>query len=138
MICRIFPFVMEFSSEKLSSSVDLSGCCSLSIGQTEKNRFISAIQGILINFFFIQLHHFLRQLSFNNSAGEQVSFGPNGELLTGFDILNWVIFPNKSFLRVQVGKIDPMASPDKFLTISEKEIIWPHVFNQVCFTVCFL
>ncbi|XP_007444966.1 vomeronasal type-2 receptor 26-like, partial [Python bivittatus] len=76
------------------------------------------------------LHHFLRQVSFNNSAGEQISFGPSGEFLTGFDILNWITFPNKSFLRVQVGKIDPMAAPDNLLTISQKDIIWSHMFNQ--------
>ncbi|KAG6539413.1 type-2 vomeronasal receptor [Crotalus adamanteus] len=77
-----------------------------------------------------QLHHFLQQVSFNNSAGEQVSFGPNGELETGFDIFNWVTFPNKSFLKVQLGKIDSTAPPDKLLTISKKEAIWPLIFNQ--------
>ncbi|XP_026579449.1 vomeronasal type-2 receptor 26-like [Pseudonaja textilis] len=77
-----------------------------------------------------QLHHFLQKVSFNNSAGEEISFGPNGELVTGFDILNWVTFPNKSFQRVQVGKIDPMAPLDKFLTISVKDITWPFTFNQ--------
>ncbi|XP_070810890.1 vomeronasal type-2 receptor 26-like [Pituophis catenifer annectens] len=77
-----------------------------------------------------QLHHFLQQVSFNNSAGEQVSFGPNGELETGFDILNWATFPNKSFLKVQIGKIDPQAPPEKLLTISAKEAVWPLMFNQ--------
>ncbi|XP_070583935.1 vomeronasal type-2 receptor 26-like [Erythrolamprus reginae] len=77
-----------------------------------------------------QLHRFLQHVSFNNSAGERVSFGPNGELETGFDILNWVTFPNKSFFKIQLGKIDPLAPPDKFLTISVKEAIWPLTFNQ--------
>ncbi|KAM3823791.1 vomeronasal type-2 receptor 26-like [Vipera latastei] len=77
-----------------------------------------------------QLHHFLQQVSFNNSAGEQVSFGPNGELETGFDIFNWVTFPNKSFLKVQLGKFDPTSPPKKLLTISEKEAVWPLIFNQ--------
>ncbi|XP_058038466.1 vomeronasal type-2 receptor 26-like [Ahaetulla prasina] len=77
-----------------------------------------------------QFHHFLQQVSFNNTAGEKVSFGPNGELLTGFDILNWITFPNKSFLRVQIGKIDPMAPLERFLTISAKDAVWPVIFNQ--------
>ncbi|KAG6539559.1 type-2 vomeronasal receptor [Crotalus adamanteus] len=77
-----------------------------------------------------QLHHFLQQVSFNNSAGEQVSFGPNGELETGFDIFNWVTFPNTSFLKVKIGKINPTAPPDKLLSISSKEAIWPLIFNQ--------
>ncbi|XP_070810259.1 vomeronasal type-2 receptor 26-like [Pituophis catenifer annectens] len=77
-----------------------------------------------------QLHRFLQQVSFNNSAGEQISFGPNGELETGLDILNWITFPNKSFLKKKIGKIDPLASSERFLTISDKEAIWPHIFNQ--------
>ncbi|XP_070810258.1 vomeronasal type-2 receptor 26-like [Pituophis catenifer annectens] len=77
-----------------------------------------------------QLHHFLQQVSFNNSAGEEVSFGPNGELETRLDILNWVTFPNKSFLKVQIGKIDPQAPPEKLVIISAKEAVWPLIFNQ--------
>ncbi|XP_070582735.1 vomeronasal type-2 receptor 26-like [Erythrolamprus reginae] len=77
-----------------------------------------------------QLHRFLQQVSFNNSAGEQVSFGPNGELETGLDIFNWVTFPNTSFLKIQIGKIDPLAPSGKLLTIFDKEAVWPHIFNQ--------
>ncbi|XP_058037810.1 vomeronasal type-2 receptor 26-like [Ahaetulla prasina] len=88
-----------------------------------------------------QLHLFLQQISFNNSAGERISFCRNGELETGLDILNWVTFPNKSFLKVQIGKIEPMAPPDKLLTISDKEASWPLIFNQalplsVCNKMC--
>ncbi|XP_058038434.1 vomeronasal type-2 receptor 26-like [Ahaetulla prasina] len=77
-----------------------------------------------------QLHRFLQQVSFNNSAGEQISFAPSGELETGLDILNWVTFSNKSFLKVQIGKIDPQAPSDKFLTLSDKDASWPLIFNQ--------
>ncbi|XP_067325684.1 vomeronasal type-2 receptor 26-like [Anolis sagrei] len=73
-----------------------------------------------------QLHHFLRRVSFNNSAGDRISFDQNGELMSGFDVLNWVTFINKSFLKVKVGRI----GPDKMLTIFEDAITWPSMFNQ--------
>uniref|UniRef100_A0A670ZLJ8 G-protein coupled receptors family 3 profile domain-containing protein n=1 Tax=Pseudonaja textilis TaxID=8673 RepID=A0A670ZLJ8_PSETE len=78
-----------------------------------------------------KLHHYLRTVSFNNTAGQKISFSENGDLETGLDIINWVIFPNETFIKVKVGKIDPTASPDKLFTISAKNIIWPTMFNQV-------
>ncbi|CAI5790552.1 vomeronasal type-2 receptor 26-like [Podarcis lilfordi] len=78
-----------------------------------------------------QLHSFLRSISFNNSAGDRVSFDENGELVSGFDIVNWVLFPNKSFLRVKVGGMDPQALPDQKFTVNEKAITWHRIFNQV-------
>uniref|UniRef100_A0A670J604 G-protein coupled receptors family 3 profile domain-containing protein n=1 Tax=Podarcis muralis TaxID=64176 RepID=A0A670J604_PODMU len=55
------------------------------------------------------LQPFLRNILFNNSAGDIVFFNEKRELEGGFDIINWVTFPNKSFLRVKVGKMDPQA-----------------------------
>ncbi|XP_060110723.1 vomeronasal type-2 receptor 26-like [Heteronotia binoei] len=77
-----------------------------------------------------QLHHILRSISFNNSLEEKISLDQNGELLSGFDIINWVTFPNRSFLRVRVGRIEPKAPPGKTFTICEDTIVWPFLFNQ--------
>nr|XP_056720105.1 vomeronasal type-2 receptor 26-like [Euleptes europaea] len=77
-----------------------------------------------------QLHQFLRRVSFNNSAGERVSFTQNEALRGGFDIHNWVTFPNKSFLRFKVGQFEPKKSMDNGLTIREGAIVWPSSFNQ--------
>ncbi|XP_070584432.1 vomeronasal type-2 receptor 26-like [Erythrolamprus reginae] len=77
-----------------------------------------------------QLSYFLKSLSFNNSAGDKISFNQEGSLVAGFDIINWVTFPNQSFIGVKVGRMDQWASPDKQLIIKEKKIIWHQGYNQ--------
>ncbi|XP_015266851.1 PREDICTED: vomeronasal type-2 receptor 26-like [Gekko japonicus] len=77
-----------------------------------------------------QLHQFLRRMSFNSSSGETISFDQHGELVAGFDIINWVTFPNQSFLRVKVGQIDEKACPEEPFVMHEDAITWPRRFNQ--------
>ncbi|XP_062992862.1 vomeronasal type-2 receptor 26-like [Elgaria multicarinata webbii] len=77
-----------------------------------------------------QLHQFLRGVSFNNSAGDYISFDQNGELVAGFDVINWIISPNQSFQRVKVGRMDSEAPLDQAFTINEDVIIWHSWFNQ--------
>ncbi|XP_054850045.1 vomeronasal type-2 receptor 26-like [Eublepharis macularius] len=48
-----------------------------------------------------QLHHFLRGVAFNNNAGNQISFNKNGQLVAGYDIMNWIFASNQSFHRVK-------------------------------------
>ncbi|XP_061447631.1 vomeronasal type-2 receptor 26-like [Rhineura floridana] len=77
-----------------------------------------------------QLHYFLRHVSFNNSAGDKISFDHNGELLAGFDVINWVVSSNQTFHRVKVGRVDPDGPPDQALSINEDAITWNNWFNQ--------
>ncbi|XP_053120323.1 vomeronasal type-2 receptor 26-like [Hemicordylus capensis] len=79
---------------------------------------------------FWQIHHFLKGVSFNNSAGEEVSFDQNGDIVAGLDVINWVIFSNHSFQTVKVGRMDPQAPPDQAFTINEGVITWHRFFNQ--------
>ncbi|XP_053216120.1 vomeronasal type-2 receptor 26-like [Podarcis raffonei] len=78
-----------------------------------------------------QLHHFLRGVSFNNSAGDTVSFNQNGEVISTLDVINWVISSNQSFHRVKIGRMDPEAPPDQAFTLHEDAITWHGWFNQV-------
>ncbi|XP_053217305.1 vomeronasal type-2 receptor 26-like [Podarcis raffonei] len=84
-----------------------------------------------------QLHPFLRTVSFNNSAGETVSFGENREVEAGFDITNMVTFPNHSFMRVKIGRIDLEAAPGQKFSIDDNQMVWHRNFHQVPpFSVC--
>uniref|UniRef100_A0A8C6VF98 G-protein coupled receptors family 3 profile domain-containing protein n=1 Tax=Naja naja TaxID=35670 RepID=A0A8C6VF98_NAJNA len=78
-----------------------------------------------------QLHPFLQGISFNNSAGERVLLNEKGEATSGFDITNMITFPNRSYQKVRVGKIDPSSPKGKELFISEDMIVWHPAFNQV-------
>ncbi|XP_066486030.1 vomeronasal type-2 receptor 26-like [Tiliqua scincoides] len=73
-----------------------------------------------------QFQSFVKNIHFNNNAGHEILF-VNGELSAGYDIINWVTFPNKSFLSVRVGKI----SPKEEFIIREDAIVWNHKFKQV-------
>ncbi|XP_048372772.1 vomeronasal type-2 receptor 26-like [Sphaerodactylus townsendi] len=78
-----------------------------------------------------QLHPFLQSNSFNNSAGEKVSFNSYREVEEGFDLTNLVTFPNESHLRVKVGRLDPTALEGKELILHENLIVWQTTFKQV-------
>ncbi|XP_025032849.1 vomeronasal type-2 receptor 26-like [Python bivittatus] len=78
-----------------------------------------------------QLHRFLQGISFNNSAGERVSFNEKREVIGGFDIINMIAFPNKSIQSVKVGRLDPNVSYGNELIINENLIAWHKGFNQV-------
>ncbi|XP_061447558.1 vomeronasal type-2 receptor 26-like [Rhineura floridana] len=84
----------------------------------------------ILNVFKVpQLHSFLNNIRFNNSAGEEIFFH-NMELASHYDIINWVTYPNQSFRRIQVGKIDMQTPEGKVFTINEDAILWNPSFNQ--------
>ncbi|XP_026581392.1 vomeronasal type-2 receptor 26-like, partial [Pseudonaja textilis] len=84
----------------------------------------------LLNSFLWQFHYHLRKVSFNNSVGEMISFDQNGNLEAGFDIINWITFPNLSLHRVKVGKFDLRAPEDQVFNVFVDTIRWPKTFNQ--------
>nr|XP_028559321.1 vomeronasal type-2 receptor 26-like [Podarcis muralis] len=78
-----------------------------------------------------QLHPFLQGISFNNSAGENVSLNDCGELIASFDIMSMDLFPNNSFLKMKVGMVNLNAGEGKQFIINDKFIVWHRSFNQV-------
>nr|XP_028560379.1 vomeronasal type-2 receptor 26-like [Podarcis muralis] len=91
---------------------------------------IEKIENLPASLFEMTLHHFLRGMSFNNTAGDTVSFNQNGEIISGLDVINCIIFPNQSLHKVEIGRIDPRAPPGRVFTIDEDAITWHGWFNQ--------
>ncbi|XP_077774380.1 vomeronasal type-2 receptor 26-like [Podarcis muralis] len=81
---------------------------------------------ILSNYKIPQLHLFLENIHFNNGAAHEVLF-ENKELSIGYDIINWVIFPNESYIKVLVGKV----LPSQMFSIMENVIVWNQRLKQV-------
>uniref|UniRef100_A0ABM5GM26 Vomeronasal type-2 receptor 26-like n=1 Tax=Pogona vitticeps TaxID=103695 RepID=A0ABM5GM26_9SAUR len=73
-----------------------------------------------------ELHSFLKYIHFNNGAGQEIVFENKGFPI-GYDIINWVTFPNQTFLKNKVGEI----SPSQTFSINEKAIVWHRTFQQV-------
>ncbi|XP_015683223.1 vomeronasal type-2 receptor 26-like [Protobothrops mucrosquamatus] len=70
-------------------------------------------------------------MKFNNSLGESLTFYDQKKMEGGFDIINIVVFPNSTFQRHKIGKVDPDAFKGKELVINEDMIVWHRSFNQV-------
>ncbi|XP_054849814.1 vomeronasal type-2 receptor 26-like [Eublepharis macularius] len=90
-----------------------------------------------------QLHRLLRTIRFNNSAGDEVSFNENQDWVAGYDIVNCIVFPNESFTRVKVGKLNPQIWIGQAFSIKDDMITWNNWFNQtqphsVCSKSCLL
>ncbi|XP_054850392.1 vomeronasal type-2 receptor 26-like [Eublepharis macularius] len=84
-----------------------------------------------------QIHSFLQGIEFNNSAGERLSFNDKREMGGGFDIMNLVTFPNKSFQRVKIGRVNLNAPEGEEFIIHENPIVWQTSFNQgIPLSVC--
>ncbi|XP_060548589.1 vomeronasal type-2 receptor 26-like [Pantherophis guttatus] len=67
---------------------------------------------------------YLRNVHFNNSAGDEVSLSENGLGSAGYDLLNWIFFPNQSFVPMKVGQIDHGPPPGQDFTVNSDAIVW--------------
>uniref|UniRef100_A0A8C6VFQ7 G-protein coupled receptors family 3 profile domain-containing protein n=1 Tax=Naja naja TaxID=35670 RepID=A0A8C6VFQ7_NAJNA len=97
--------------------------------------FFHGLFGCLLFVLQFQMHNFLRNILFNNTAGKEVSFSETGMKYTGFDILNWVVFANMTILREKVGWVDLEASSAAHFSIDPDAIVWTKPFS-LCVKCC--
>ncbi|XP_070586515.1 vomeronasal type-2 receptor 26-like [Erythrolamprus reginae] len=88
-------------------------------------------KAIKLNYQPWQLHSCMKQVPFNNTVGDYIFFDQNGVVVAGFDVINWITFPNQSFARVKIGRLDPpKADLNQAFTINHDAIVWHSWFNQ--------
>ncbi|KAM3821247.1 vomeronasal type-2 receptor 26-like [Vipera latastei] len=78
-----------------------------------------------------QVHSFLQRITFNNTAGDEISLNEQGKLEAGFDIVNLITFPNNSYVRIHIGEMRPHNSLGKAFVINEERIQWQSEFTQL-------
>ncbi|XP_077169301.1 vomeronasal type-2 receptor 26-like [Paroedura picta] len=129
----------SFSVQRVLDTDSLHGALSFTVHSNQPPGFQEFLHTIrpswaggdgFIQNFWEQLHNFLQRILFNNSAEETIQFDQDGELVTLFDVTNWVTFSNGSFARVKVGQLDPLAPSGKELTLAEDKIVWHKSFDQ--------
>ncbi|KAM6168138.1 vomeronasal type-2 receptor 116-like [Erethizon dorsatum] len=81
-------------------------------------------------------HPFLKNVRFNNPAGEPVNINQKDKLGAEYDILNFWNFPEGLGLKVKIGKFSPHFPHDQQLSLSEEMIEWASQFRQTPSSVC--
>nr|XP_033771512.1 vomeronasal type-2 receptor 116-like [Geotrypetes seraphini] len=76
-----------------------------------------------------KLHQYLRNLHFKNGLGEEMYLDENGDLATGYNIMNLIFFQDTLKYQI-VGRYNPYAPPGQDFIIDEKAIVWESSFTQ--------
>ncbi|XP_056652909.1 vomeronasal 2 receptor 567 [Monodelphis domestica] len=86
-----------------------------------------------------KLHSFLKNIQFNNSAGNHLVLDKKMSV-ANYNILNYVTFGNDTEVLVKVGVFISEAPLGQELIIQEKEIVWPRTWGEPlpsrCSKVC--
>ncbi|XP_036617778.1 vomeronasal type-2 receptor 26-like [Trichosurus vulpecula] len=83
-----------------------------------------------------QLHSSLRNMQFNNSAGDQVFVDENSRSEAQYAIMNYVMFLDGDEALVKVGQFVPKAPLGQDFTICADAITWSWFHPEVPFGVC--
>ncbi|XP_068952981.1 vomeronasal type-2 receptor 26-like [Petaurus breviceps papuanus] len=83
-----------------------------------------------------QLHSFLKNIQFNNSAGDQVFADENRKPEAQYNILNYVTFSRDAEALVKVGQFIPTARPGQDFTINEEVIVWAWTYSEIPRSTC--
>ncbi|XP_060544533.1 vomeronasal type-2 receptor 26-like [Pantherophis guttatus] len=69
-----------------------------------------------------QLHPFLQSPQFHNNSIAGIYLDEKGDLTADLDILNWIVFPNKSVKRMKTGSVEKQTTQDFKVTIDQRNV----------------
>uniref|UniRef100_A0A4W6C8D2 Olfactory receptor C family, w1 n=1 Tax=Lates calcarifer TaxID=8187 RepID=A0A4W6C8D2_LATCA len=82
-----------------------------------------------------QLLHYIKQVEYSNSFGDETKFDENGDPAAMYDLINWQLKPNGEMDFVTIGKFDEMTGKQK-LQIQDHNIVWNGNKTKVPMSVC--
>ncbi|CAI5798900.1 vomeronasal type-2 receptor 26-like [Podarcis lilfordi] len=80
--------------------------------------------------FYKEIPYVFSQTPLARDEGGRLCLDENWELPGDFDIMNWVMSPNKSHVVVKIGNIRRETSAGIKFTINPEAIEWPKKFNK--------
>ncbi|KAM4617720.1 vomeronasal type-2 receptor 26-like [Discoglossus pictus] len=83
-----------------------------------------------------QISHYLRKVHFTTPGGEEIYFGEEENSLAKFDIINYVVLPNKTVKKNQVGHLNLNLIQGLQDNINDSAIQWGPAFTQTPRSVC--
>ncbi|KAM4663634.1 uncharacterized protein O3C94_011907 [Discoglossus pictus] len=83
-----------------------------------------------------QLLHYIKNVKFNNTAGETIFFDENGDVPLYMDILNWQLFPNGSSQYIVTGSFDASSPKGQELQLDQNRILWNSGQIKAPLSVC--
>ncbi|XP_078518996.1 vomeronasal type-2 receptor 26-like [Lissotriton helveticus] len=78
-----------------------------------------------------QLHHYMRDLHFKTTSGDEIYFDDLGDPPTHFHIFNWHYLDWGNSTRIKVGSYHRSPSGEEQLTIDDRAILWHPDFKQI-------
>lgn len=98
--------------------------CSGGVG-ARGSRHGQCIHGIGTFLPFPQLHHYLMQVDYTNSFGDEIKFDENGDPAAMYDLVIWQLSPSGEMEFTTIGKFDETATVgEKKLHIRRQNFAW--------------
>ncbi|XP_029435782.1 vomeronasal type-2 receptor 26-like [Rhinatrema bivittatum] len=94
---------------------------------------ISRVTGI---YRYPQLNQYIKEVHFKTHDGDEIFFDEKGNVPAHYDIINWLLLPNGSFISSSVGNFNLSASSGQQLFVNQSAILWNPSFTETPHSVC--